>query len=586
MACTRGLQQQVQPQHSRQWGPAGPKCGAPNSGSARSGQDVGPCGYRALTGPGVGTTCWSPYQSASSCYRRLDDLHRQRFGPHAITPHWPSRLRQRTAAPVESHLPGLGPSPAARVETCVSSLGLFVVSILGTSESLCVGAATTTNLAPAFITGSGVTSQTAQLSFTLDSRASSCFFRDCTDLTPLRTQVPVALADPSVGPVVAHNTTTLLCPAAPSRFLTGYYSPSFSRNLVGVSHLHDLSVVSTFPVDVHVASCTVGATGALLATFHREPGSGLYSLDTGSHHTKSGLVRLGLPQSLALLPRSHAPPCTPCIEGRQCAASHSSFSPTTAPFQTLHLDVWGPSPVLGPCHECYFLIVVDDYFRYTTVFPLRRKVDIPTVLKPRLLARGGTQGLCGLRLYLDCGVCYAAHQLNLWPSDARPRVTPVFLWTGSLGVAADFRVWGCLAHVRAPGANNLSPRTRACIFPGFPMAASGWVFYDPPPLVALIAPPSSRPALSGVSHVTPQSSPPQHPVPVVSGGTGGAVAEGEGTGAAGAGGVGSGGAGGVCKVHLTPLAVDHGLTTPLSDESFKSSGPYPEQVGCLIPVIA
>ncbi|CAI7900400.1 unnamed protein product [Closterium sp. NIES-54] len=536
MACTRGLQQQVQPQHSRQWGPAGPKCGAPNSGSARSGQDVGPCGYRALTGPGVGTTCWSPYQSASSCYRRLDDLHRQRFGPHAITPHWPSRLRQRTAAPVESHLPGLGPSPAARVETCVSSLGLFVVSILGTSESLCVGAATTTNLAPAFITGSGVTSQTAQLSFTLDSRASSCFFRDCTDLTPLRTQVPVALADPSVGPVVAHNTTTLLCPAAPSRFLTGYYSPSFSRNLVGVSHLHDLSVVSTFPVDVHVASCTVGATGALLATFHREPGS-------------------GLPQSLALLPRSHAPPCTPCIEGRQCAASHSSFSPTTAPFQTLHLDVWGPSPVLGPCHECYFLIVVDDYFRYTTVFPLRRKVDIPTVLKPRLLARGGTQGLWIIQSYTlpsspqhngvakrriglvmevaqismchadapqflwPQAVCYAAHQLNLWPSDARPRVTPVFLWTG-------------------------------------------------------------------VSHVTPQSSPPQHPVPVVSGGTGGAVAEGEGTGAAGAGGVGSGGAGGVCKVHLTPLAVDHGLTTPLSDESFKSSGPYPEQVGCLIPVIA
>ncbi|CAI7732647.1 unnamed protein product, partial [Closterium sp. NIES-53] len=46
----------------------------------------------------------------------------------------------------------------------------------------------------------------------------------------------------------------------------------------------------------------------------------------------------------------------------------------------------------------------------------------------------------------------------------------------------------------------------------------------------------------GVSHVTPQSSPPQRPVPVVSGGAGGAAVEGEGTRAAGAGGAGFGGA--------------------------------------------
>ncbi|CAI7852967.1 unnamed protein product [Closterium sp. NIES-54] len=36
------------------------------------------------------------------------------------------------------------------------------------------------------------------------------------------------------------------------------------------------------------------------------------------------------------------------------------------------------------------------------------------------------------------------------------------------------------------------------------------------------------------------------------------------------------------KVQLTPLAVDHGLTAPPSDESFESSGPYPELVGCLM----
>ncbi|CAI7921861.1 unnamed protein product [Closterium sp. NIES-53] len=255
----------------------------------------------------------------------------------------------------------------------------------GASEVLSVGAAATIRLVPPFVAGSGATSPAARLSFTLDSRASSCFFRDCTDLTPLHTLVTVALADPSVGSVVADSTTTLPCPAAPSGFLTGYYTPSFSRNLVGVSHLHDLGVVTTFPMHDPVASCTVGATGAPLATFHREPGSGLYSLQTRSHHTGTGQVRSGqvavvscecrsltqpsvlwhhrlghpsfprlsrmvrhrlvsgLPESLAPLPRSPAPPSTLCIEGRQRAAPHSSlFPPTTAPLQTLHLDVWDP----------------------------------------------------------------------------------------------------------------------------------------------------------------------------------------------------------------------------------------------------
>ncbi|CAI7807529.1 unnamed protein product [Closterium sp. NIES-53] len=332
----------------------------------------------------------------------------------------------------------------------------------------------------------------------------------------------------------------------------------------------------------------------------------------------------GLLELLTPLPRSPAPLCTPCVEGRQCAARHSSFPPTITPLQTLHLDVWGPSPVLGPRQVCYFLIVVDDYSRYTTVFTLRRKADVPTVLEPWLLARGGAQGLRGLRLHSDRGgefsstcletfcqgqriiqsytlpdspqqngvaeqciglvmevartsmchadaprflwpqaVRYATHQLNLRPSDTRPRVTPVSLWTGSPGVAANFQVWGSLAHVRAPGANKLSLRTCACVFLGFALDASSWVFYDPvtyqffasqdvtfdesvcyyrsrphrdtevfpPPLFLTLEPPPVAP-----------SSPPQPPVPVVSGGARGAVAEGEGTGAAKAGGVGSGAA--------------------------------------------
>ncbi|CAI7800744.1 unnamed protein product [Closterium sp. NIES-53] len=382
MTYARVLQQQQgQPQrqqlhHSRQWGTKGPRI----TGSASSGRDVGFCGYRILTGPGAGTTYWSPGHSGSRFYRSLDDLHREHFGPHAITPHWPSRLRKRTAAPVESHLPGVGPFPSVPVETCVSSLGACVVSSPGASEGVCVGAAATTSLVPTFVASSGTTSQPAQLSFTLDFGASSCFFRDCTNLTPLYTPATVALADPSMGPVVAHITTTLPCPAAPFGFLIGYYTPSFSRNLVGVSHLHDLGVVITFSLDEPIASRTVRATGALLATFYRESGFGLYSQQTGSHHTGLGSVR----STRVACPASSLT-CAAVHSLRQGSAVRCP-SPLLVPphhgsFPDPALGCLSPSPVLGPHQERYFLIVVDDYSRYTTVFPLRQKADrqVPVV---------------------------------------------------------------------------------------------------------------------------------------------------------------------------------------------------------------
>ncbi|CAI7791312.1 unnamed protein product [Closterium sp. NIES-53] len=54
----------------------------------------------------------------------------------------------------------------------------------------------------------------------------------------------------------------------------------------------------------------------------------------------SCLLVSGLPRSLPPLPPSPAPPCLPCVEGQQCAAPHSSsFPPTTAPLQTLHMDM-------------------------------------------------------------------------------------------------------------------------------------------------------------------------------------------------------------------------------------------------------
>ncbi|CAI7928137.1 unnamed protein product [Closterium sp. NIES-54] len=270
----------------------------------------------------------------------------------------------------------------------------------------------------------GAVPKEALHTFTLDSGASRCFFHDSTIVTLLTVPVPVPLADPSGGPVVARGATVLPCPAAPSGLLTGLHLPLFAKNLVATSVLQDQWVTITQPGDELVAICTDSRTGEHLAAFTRRPRSGLYTLTTESalvaesgqvaasvevasscscrllthqtllwHHRlghpsfprlrgmHSHLLVPGLLRSMPPLPRSLAPPCLPCVKGRQRAAPHSSsFPPTTAPLQTLHMDVWSPARVTGQGGERYFLLVVDDYTRCTTVFPLQSKAGVRGVL--------------------------------------------------------------------------------------------------------------------------------------------------------------------------------------------------------------
>ncbi|CAI7909269.1 unnamed protein product [Closterium sp. NIES-53] len=73
------------------------------------------------------------------------------------------------------------------------------------------------------------------------------------------------------------------------------------------------------------------------------------------------------------------------------------------------MDVWGPARVHGQGYERYFLLVVDDYSRYTTVFPLRRKGEVTEVLidwiraARRQLGESFGSDLPVLRLHSDRG---------------------------------------------------------------------------------------------------------------------------------------------------------------------------------------
>ncbi|CAI7923074.1 unnamed protein product, partial [Closterium sp. NIES-53] len=364
------------------------------------------------------------FHTEQRCFARLSDAWRAKFPDAPEFPNWADLLRRDVPIfdlDYEAIL-------AAMYTLSVSAEGdcyLCVLSAPGITSGIAPAALGACESAPP-----GPAPAQALHTFTLDSGASRCFFCDSTTVTPLPAPVPVSLADPSGGPVLARSSTVLPCPAVPSGELSGLHLPSFSTNLVSNAVLQDAGVDTFTPGEQRVAICTCSQTGRHLATFARAPGSSLYTLTTASrsaplspqlhasaqvathcecrrlsHDTLLWLHRLGhpslprlrsmhsrflvsgLPRSLPPLPPSPAPPCIPCVEGRQRAAPHSSpFPPTEAPLQTLHLDVWGPARVRGQGHERYFLLVVNDYTRYTTVFPLQRKGDVPDVLIPWICA--------------------------------------------------------------------------------------------------------------------------------------------------------------------------------------------------------
>ncbi|CAI7884912.1 unnamed protein product [Closterium sp. NIES-54] len=185
-------------------------------------------------------------------------------------------------------------------------------------------------------------------------------------------------------------------------------------------------------------------------------------------HMSSHCLVSGLPFVFASLPPLSALACTPCVEGSLRPTPHPcSLRMASAPLQNLHLDVWGPTPCPRPEGKNYFLVVVDDFTRYTTVFPVWQKFDVNSTLIPWLLA---TSAQCGLVMEISRTsmihahaphflwpyvVRYATHQLKLWPCVVFPEVSPTCLWTGSPGIESNFHVWGWLAHVHDTSADKL-----------------------------------------------------------------------------------------------------------------------------------
>ncbi|CAI7743660.1 unnamed protein product [Closterium sp. NIES-53] len=583
-------------------------------------------GGRGGCRPGVGSSGVSGSGQVQLQRRPREALSPQQlqFGDDAELPSWLELLRQRVdifALDYDTFLTAmyaLSTSAEGACPLCVppdpgiqsaalgageaAALGARTSPAPGVSEAAALGAGESTAPGTNESALSGAAPAAVLHTFTLDSGASRSFFRDSTTLTPLSRPVAVSLADPSGGPALAHSSTVLPYPVAPSGLLSGLHLPSFSTNLVSGADLQDAWVDQFTPGGQRVTHCTCSQTGRHLATFTRRPGSSLYTLTTVppsvsasgqvaassqvfaatsrsspasapcsccplSHETllwhhclgHPSLPRLrgmascalvsGLPRSLPPLPPGPAPTCVPCVEG------------------------WQPR-VRGQGHERYFLLVIDDYSRYTTVFPLRSKGEVPEVLIDwicgahcqlsesfgsdlpgirqtfTLPASPQQNGIfeCRIGMVMDVArtsmihaaaphflwpfaVQYVAHQINLQPRVSLPETTPTLRWTGKVGDASAFRVWGSRAFVRDTTTDKLSSSAVPCVFLGFPPDAPGWQFYHP----------TSRHVLSSQDIMFDESVSYYHPaepveVAIDSGATRGAEPAGAGAGGAGTGG--------------------------------------------------
>ncbi|GJX70753.1 putative ribonuclease H-like domain-containing protein [Tanacetum coccineum] len=93
---------------------------------------------------------------------------------------------------------------------------------------------------------------------------------------------------------------------------------------------------------------------------------------------RGNLVR-GFP--LNIFENDHS--CVSCLKGKQHKASCKSktVSSINKPLQLLHIDLFRPVSIRSIMHKVYFLVVTDDYSRFSWVFFLATKDETTKILK-------------------------------------------------------------------------------------------------------------------------------------------------------------------------------------------------------------
>ncbi|CAI7891004.1 unnamed protein product, partial [Closterium sp. NIES-54] len=182
----------------------------------------------------------------------------------------------------------------------------------------------------------------------------------------------------------------------------------------------------------------------------------------------SRVLVCGLPRSLPPQPPGPALTCVPCVEGQQRAAPHSSeFPPTEAPLQTLHMDIRAARLQLRESFGSDFPVLRLHFDRggefssarlgafcraqgIRQTFTLSASPQQNGIAERRIgmfidVARTSMIHAAAPHFLWPFAVQYASHQLNLQPRVSLPETSPTMRWTGKVGDASAFWVWGSRA---------------------------------------------------------------------------------------------------------------------------------------------
>ena len=178
---------------------------------------------------------------------------------------------------------------------------------------------------------------------------------------------------------------------------------------------------------------------------------------------------------------SSLPVCPACMEGKQ---THEPFpqsaSRRSLPLELVHSDLHGPIPPTVTGYK-YWISFTDDASRYWRCWLLRKKSEAFDAFKQY-------QGITSLlsdshlpaRFWGEALSCFQ-HTLNQSPTAAVSGKTPAEVFYGRKPTVSHLRVFRChaFAHIQKDKCSAFQPKSRKCIFLGYPLDYKGWKCWDP-----------------------------------------------------------------------------------------------------------
>lgn len=224
----------------------------------------------------------------------------------------------------------------------------------------------------------------------LDTGATDHFTFNFDSFTQYKNIVPIHVSLPNGSQVVASISGTIVI--SPSLTLHNVlYIPSFHVNLISVAKLIDSNECL---VQFIANNCHIMQTHSKVLLGITSLQRGLYVLDSTAHQSTNPYIalnsctlwhlRLGhlsntglqaISKKFPFIPcNKDVVPCDSCHFAKQRKLSFpNSTSCSSAPFNILHDDLWGPFSTVSTLGHKYFLTLVDDYSRHTWVIFLKTK---------------------------------------------------------------------------------------------------------------------------------------------------------------------------------------------------------------------